>query len=113
MENLDLIAIIQKHSLTVRCLPHKVITYWTYQEGDENKTCVDSNGKPCTIKRSLFIREDGKKLLKRERDVQNGGWWYVKETQNTDSTVRFNRKYDKFFAPTLEEAIKIYLESIK
>ena len=66
-----------------------------------------------SIKRqeSLFIREDGKKLLKEERDVEKGGWWYVKETPNTSSTVRFSREYDKFFAPTLEEAIILFLNS--
>ena len=54
---------------------------------------------------------NGKKLLKETKTVKNGGWWYVKETQNTDSTVQFIRQYDKFFAPTLEEAIKLYLDS--
>ena len=33
MENI--IDIIQKHSLTVRCLPHEVVSYWKYKEGDE------------------------------------------------------------------------------
>ena len=108
----NIIDIIQKHSLTIRCLPHKVTSYWTYREGDENKKWVDSDGNPSKSTKTLFIREDGKKLLKEERDIEHGGWWYVKETQNTDSTVRFSREYDKFFAPTLEEAIKLYLDSI-
>ena len=53
-----------------------------------------------------------RKLLREERTVKNGGWWYVKETKNTDSTVKFSREYD-FFAPTLEEALQLYLNSIK
>ena len=108
----SIIDIIQKHSLTVRCLPHKVISHWTYKEGDENIKWVDSDGNPTKSKRSVVIREDGRKLLREERDVEKGGWWYVKETKNTSSTVTFSRKYDKFFAPTLEEAIKLYLDSI-
>lgn len=138
----NIIDIIQKHSLTVRCLPHKVITYSNYIEGDELKKCVDSKGNK--IKREVVIQHlelehfqktdvkgkwnngtpeqryerwkticpNGKKLLKETRKVEKGGWWYVKQTSNTDSTVIFQREYDKFFAPTLEEAIKLYLDSI-
>lgn len=140
---MDIIDIIQKHSLTVRCLPHEVVSYWTYREGDENKKYVDSNGKPKEAKREVVIQEydleyfkktkpiyksadtpekryetwrknfpNGRKLLKETRTVEHGGWWYVKETPNTDSTVRFSREYDKFFAPTLEEAIKLFLDSL-
>ena len=54
---------------------------------------------------------NGRKLLKEIKKVEKGGWWYVKEVQNTNSTVSFNRKYDEFFAPTLEEAIQLYLNS--
>lgn len=139
---MDIIDIIQKHSLTVRCLPHIVVSHWTYREGDENKKYIDSNGEPSKARRSVVIQDydlkhfqntkptkwntdspekryenwkrnypNGRKVLREEKDVNNGGWWYVKETPNTDSTVIFNREHDKFFAPTLEEAIKLYLES--
>lgn len=54
---------------------------------------------------------NGQKLLKEVRTVDKGGWWYVKQVTNTDSTVRFNREYDKFFAPTLEEAVQLFLQS--
>ena len=54
---------------------------------------------------------NGKKLLKETKTVEKGGWWYVKEVKDTGSTVIFNRKYDEFFAPTLEEAIELYLKS--
>ena len=111
MENI--IEIIKEHSLTVRCLPHEVVSYWTYHEGDENRKYVDSNGNPIKDTHELVIRGDGKKLLKITKQVKNGGWWYVKETKHTDSTVQFSRKYDKFFAPTLEEAIQLYLDSFK
>jgi hypothetical protein len=140
----DLINIIQKHSLTVRCLPHKVVNHWSYKEGDENKKYVDSKGNAIKSKRTLVIQKfdleyfektppqewdkkltpkerlkrflrtnptGERKLIKEEKTVEHGGWWYVKETKNTDSTIRFNRKYDKFFAPTLKEAIQLYLNS--
>lgn len=107
----NIIEVIQKYSLTVRCLPYEVVTYWTYCEGDENKVCVDSKGEPIKIKRELAIRSDGKKFLKESRTVEKGGWWYVKATPHTNSTVIFNKKYDKFFAPTLEEAIALFLKA--
>jgi len=55
---------------------------------------------------------NGRKLLKETKTIKNGGWWYVKQIKNTDSTVHFSRKNDKFFAPTLGEAVKLYLESL-
>lgn len=140
---MDAIAIIQEHSLTVRCLPHKVTSYWTYREGDENKKYVDSNGNPIEATREVVIQNldleyfkntklskyntdspekrhanylkafpNGRKLLKETKIVENGGWWYVKETPNTNSTIKFSRKYDKFFAPTLEKALQLFLDSI-
>jgi hypothetical protein len=141
MENI--IDIIHKHSLTVRCLPYETVTCWTYTEGDENRKYIDSNGNPIEAKREVIIQNfdleyfqktippkwntdtpekryenwkknfpNGRKLLKETKTVKNGGWWYVKETKNTDSKIIFNSEYDKFFAPTLEEAIKLYLDSI-
>lgn len=111
MENL--IKIIQENSLTVRCLPHKVVQHWTYKEGDENVIAVDSKGNRIIDKRSVITDNKGRKMLRIEKNVDKGGWWYVKETKNTDSTVIFNRKYDTFFAPTLEGAIELYLQSKK
>lgn len=142
MENI--IKIIQEHSLTIRCLPHKVVNHWSYKEGDETKKYVDSKGNPSKSIRSVVVQDydleyfqktptpkwntdspekrfanwkknfpNGRKLLREERAVEKGGWWYVKETPNTDSTVTFSREYDKFFAPTLEEAIQLFLDSKK
>ena len=139
----NIIEIIQKHSLTVRCLPYEVVSYWNYKEGEENRNYIDSNGKPIEAKREVIVCDydleyfqktkpskyntntpeqrfefwrknnpNGRKLLKETKTVKNGGWWYVKETKNTDSTIIFNRKYDEFFAPTLDEAIQLYLDSL-
>jgi len=113
MENI--IDIIQKHSLTVRCLPYITVYHWTYREGDEksiDNPSYDGNGNIRKVKKSIVTNAIGRKLLREEREVEKGGWWYVKETQNTDSTVRFDRKYDKFFAPTIEEALQLYLDSL-
>jgi hypothetical protein len=92
-----------------------VVSYWTYREGDEERVkrpSYDSKGNIKNVKRSVVFSESyNRKMIKEERVVEKGGWWYVKETPNTDSTVMFNRKYDKFFAPTLEEAIQLFLDS--
>lgn len=139
----NIIDIIQKHSLTVRCLPYETVTYWSYREGDETRTYVGDN--PDKVKREVVIQDfdleyfektdkqpkwtnnsplkryemwkknfpNGRKLLKETRIVEKGGWWCVKETKNTSSIVQFDINHDKFFAPTLEEAITLYLNSIK
>lgn len=113
----NIIEIIKKYSLTVRCLPHVAVSHTTYREGDEanlNTPRYDSQGNVRKIKRKIIFSESwNKKLIREERKVDHGGWWYVKETQNTDSIVRFDRRVDKFFAPTLEEAIQLYLDRNK
>jgi hypothetical protein len=125
---MDVIEIITKHSLTVRCLPYEVVSKWTYREGQklkENQELVYwkpdidyfKNLKILDLRtarnrmKDFYKRfPDGKPVVKETRLVKKGGWFYVKETKNTDSTVRFNRDFDKFFAPTLEEAIKLFLK---
>lgn len=111
----NLIDIIQEHSLTVRCLPYKVISHWSYREGDEERVkgkYYDSKGNVKNVKKTVIFSEEwNRKMVREERIVENGGWWYVKSTPHTSSTVKFNRKYDKFFAPTLEEAIQLYLDN--
>lgn len=99
---MDIIKIIQENSLTVRCLPNIVINRWSYREGE-------------TSFRNAVLKEfpDGRKYWHEEIKVEHGGWWYVKETPDTSSTVRFSRKYDKFFAPTIEEALQLYIEDKK
>lgn len=138
---MDIIEIIHKHSLTVRCLPYETITCYSFREGDEK--FVERVQSKENVKREIFTENldleyfkntkqpfggtdsperrlenwrkgfpNGRKLIKETKTVKNGGWWYVKETQNTDSTIRFSREYDKFFAPTLKEAIQLYLDSL-
>ena len=100
MKEKEMINIIQKYSLTVRCLPYVVTSLFTYKEGQR----LNPN-------QTVHYNEKWKRnLIKEERTVEKGGWWYVKETPNTSSTVTFHREYD-FFAPTLEEAIQLYLKS--
>ena len=128
---MDILNIIQKYSLTVRCLPFIVRQSFSYVEGDEieegytltywkpdldyfkNNSSI-SGGTPKTRMEYFYKRfPNGRGFIHKDREVEKGGWWYVKETPNTDSIVRFDRKNDKFFAPTLEEAINLFLESKK
>ena len=128
----NLVNIIQAHSLTVRCLPYKVREIWSCREGQELKENEELiYWKPDIVyfqkQFSRYEKETAKTRMEtfykknplgipqihHTRKVEKGGWWYVKEVPNTMSTVRFNRKYDKFFAPTLKEAIDLFLESKK
>jgi hypothetical protein len=93
--------IIKEHSLTVRCLPYVVVSYWSYRPGETK------------YKDAELVLLNGRKVWREEVEVDKGGWWYVKETKHTDGTVRFERRYDKFFAPTLKEALTLYLNSKK
>lgn len=123
----DIIKIIQENSLTVRCLPYEVVSLVSYKEGDEEK------GKQVIIEHlelDYFIKNNlnntnpnkrfeqwkqkfpnGRKYVREVKQVEFGGYWYVKETKDTNSTISFNRQTDKFFAPTLQEAIQLYLNS--
>ncbi len=56
---------------------------------------------------------NGRKLLRETRNVKKGGWWMVKESRSTTDYVSFSIGHDTFFAPTLEEAIQLYLNSKK
>lgn len=121
--------IIAENSLCVRCLPHKVTSKYHFNENTKLKenqeieiwkpdityfetVTKNINGDPQKRMKAFYERfPNGRKFVVETKEVKNGGWWYVKEAQDTMSTVRFNRKYDKFFAPTLEEAIELYLKS--
>lgn len=122
MTQQEILQIITDNFLCVRRLPFELVTYWTYKKGDENKLggfnnrpIYTENGQFLNIKRevidSLGNWPKDKKWIKETKQIEKGGWWYVKEVKNTSSIVRFNRKHDKFFAPTLEEAIQLYLKS--
>lgn len=55
---------------------------------------------------------NGRKLLKTVRKVEKGGWWYVQPCKHTSSTVTFGNGDGNFVAPTLEEAVSLYLKSL-
>jgi hypothetical protein len=111
MTESEILNAITDNFLCVRRLPFEVISHWSYREGDETRKYVDSNGNPIKHKRTVVTREDGKKLVREERIVEKGGWWFVKEIKHTDATIRFDKNHDKFFAPTIGEAIESYLKS--
>lgn len=80
-----------------------------FQRTKPSKFCTDSP----EIRFSNWRKHNpnGRKLLKETKTIEKGGWWYVKPVNNTSSMVRFNREYDEFFAPTLEEAVQLFLNS--
>ena len=125
---MDIVRIIKENSLTVRCLP-EVVTYKhayskDYKLKDNEKIeywkpglkYFSENNKYSNPQKMMdnFYTTWGKKgrpFVVGSRQVDKGGWWYVKEVGNISSMVRFDREYDKFFAPTLKEAIELYLDS--
>ena len=118
MSSEEILQIIGDEFLCVRRLPHEVISVWSYREGDEeriNKPIYLEDGSILNAKREIITGYGtwpaDKKFVKETRFISKGGWYYVKRVANTWSTVRFDRKYDTFFAPTLEEAIQLYLNS--
>lgn len=110
-----LLEIIAENFLCVRRLPFETTALWSYREGDEErvkKPIYLSDGSVLNAKRTVFFHEGyGRKMVREVKVVKNGGWWYVKEAAHTSSTITFSREHDKFFAPTLEGAVKLFLES--
>lgn len=133
--------IIEKYSLTVRCLPKETVSCFSYREGDETKNYFNSDGTTSTAKREVVTQvfdlqhfidtpppkwskqspeqrfatwqknfPNGRKLLMETKQVKHGGWWYVQESKHTGGTIIFT-KHD-IFAPTLEEALTMYLNSL-
>ena len=95
--------IIEKYSLTVRCLPKTVTSLWGFS-GKNNLRLKENQ---------TMVNQNGRQYIKTVREVTHAGWWYVTPSQHTDSIVHFGKGYKVFFAPTLEEAIQLFLESIK
>lgn len=116
--------VISEHFLVARRLPFEVISVWSYRDKDEEKL-GGFNGKPIYLEGGKILNATreiitgygnfppDRKFIKETKIVEKGGWWYVKQVKDTGSTVIFNREYDKFFAPTLEEAVTLYLNSLK
>jgi hypothetical protein len=65
MTDSEIIKIISENSLTVRCLPHVVINNRSYQEGDEKKKYVNSEGVPSTSKRTVITQKFDLEYFKR------------------------------------------------
>lgn len=125
----EIIQIIAENSLTVRCLPLEVKEAYSFKQEEFDKGgyelkiwCPDLEyfensqflGNAKSRYEAFYKRfPKGRKFMVRTRYPEKGGWWYVKEKPDTSSTVCFNRKHDKFFAPSLEEAVQLYLNSKK
>jgi len=91
--------IIKQHSLVVRCLPHKVISTYTY-----NNDKLEPNEE--------LIEINGRKFIRHTKVLERGGWWVVKQVKHSMSEVQFSLKKD-FIAETLEEALTLFLNSKK
>jgi len=105
----DIIKAIHEHALVVRCLPYETFSTFAYSEGDESRYRVNSKGENISSEYSVEINAYGNKVLVRRKKVEKGGWWYVKQAYNTDSTVIFSAKMD-IIKPTLEEAVVAWIE---
>lgn len=143
MENLDIIEIIQKHSLVVRCLPNEVVSYRSYHEGDENKKYIDSNGISIKSVKTVVIQDYDLAHFEKikpskyntdtpqqcyntfKKNFPNGrkilkevrqvekGGWWL-VTQAKNTDSTIQFSFkNDFMAATLPEAINLYLESIK
>jgi hypothetical protein len=65
------------------------------------------------MKKSFYNNfPNGRVFFSKTKTVAKGGWWFVKTTPHTGSRIEFDSKID-FFAPTLEEAIKLFLDSLE
>lgn len=108
---------IQKYSLTVRCLPFETVNMFTAYDNEVlREGCTEYFWKPddeyfkntksfghsnWEARKTQFYTKfpNGRRFFKETKTVDKGGWWYVKETKNTNSTIKFDRQHDKFFAP--------------
>ena len=102
----EIIETINKYSLTIRCLPKEKVTFyrWTFKDGDED--FIGDN-----ISKKIVLSKGGTKLIRESKKTKYGGWFIVKYTPYNSNIVTFNLKTDKFFAPTLEEAVQLFLNS--
>ena len=116
----ELLELIERHHLAVRCLPLTDISKFRLIGAEDVKLCApiyDESGKLTNTAKSIII-EKGGRFLREEKPVQMGGWWIVKEANNSMARVDFNKcdwkpEIGAFFAPTLEGAIRLYLDNIK
>jgi len=121
----NILDIIQKYSLVVRCLPLEIKKTW-YPKTDEtlNEDFVESYWTPdddyfkkvhsvgWLARKNQFYEKfpNGRRIFSQIKPVENiGGWWIVKQVEDTGNNVVFSKEHD-FLAPTLAEAIEMFLK---
>lgn len=119
--------IIQKYSLTVRCLPYEVRETITIPYKTIPKGWTEYAFKPDDIyfktlygdawehykKKFYNLYSEGKPGIERFRKVKLGGWWLVKQTLHDSSAVIFSFNDTRTFkAPTLIGALTMFLNTL-
>lgn len=98
---MNILELIQQHSLIVRCLPHVVVSHWRLREGET----------PDLKENQTIVTRDGREYLREEKAVEKGGWWIIQRAAHTGATINFSLKKD-YVAPTIEEAMQMFLDSL-
>ena len=59
---------------------------------------------------ATFDEKSNMWLVREEKTPSNAGLWYVQTAKHTGATIIFSNR--SFIAPTIEEAIQLYLNSL-
>jgi hypothetical protein len=92
---MDIVAMIEKHNLSVRRIPNKVsevLDIRHFKEGDD-----------------LLVSSNGRKFCRRYRVPENAGKYMVKSVGNTFLSFDWNNDDKKTLADTLEKSIELFL----
>lgn len=106
---MDVLSIIQEHSLCVRCIPKTVVSVWRVLPKNLEQQMKINNGVSAT-KSANFDEKSNMWIVREEKTPSNAGMWYIHPAKHNHSTVMFGKT--SFIAPTIEEAIQLYLNSL-
>lgn len=106
---MDVLSIIQDHSLCVRCIPKTVVSVWRVLPKNLEQQMKINQGVSAT-KSATFDEKSNMWIVREEKTPYNAGMWYVQPERHNNATVIFGKK--SFIAPTIEEAIQLYLNSL-
>lgn len=99
---MDTFEIIKKYGLSIRQIPTVVTRLMEVRHYDPKN------------KNQKIIRPEGwnRDMVQTKKYPTNGGYWMCQKVDDTGTIVRWDIKMD-FLAPTLEESVQLYLNSIK
>lgn len=120
---MDIIKLMERYGLTLRCLPKKVIEHRTFRDdsseevievvvGNTSKQNFDKMKEKgyysdCRFSNGFIVR----KFNRTERTCEGG--WLVKIDRGTGSMQRWDRKHGDFYGKTAEEAIILAIKYIE